>query len=112
MTRGAAAHSRWLYLLAAAPPIVAILTLQLAPSSHDHWSDHLSSAGFKSAQLVLLIVLLTMLGWRTLSPVMAVAPAVVGAGIVLQVIGDFRGADSIWRTAVDPESGPCSPSTR
>jgi hypothetical protein len=100
-----ARYGKLVYALAAIPPIVAILTAQLAPDPHGHWSDHLSSAGLKSAQLVLLLVLVTMLGWRTLSALLLISFAVVESGIALQVIGDYQVADSIWRTSGNPGFG-------
>lgn len=98
-------YSRWLWTIVTIPPIVAVLTALLAPKPHGHWSEHLSSAGFKSTQLVLLLVLVTMLGWRTLRALLLIALAVVAAGIVFQVIGDYQIADSIWRTTGDPGRG-------
>lgn len=77
----------------------------LAPKPHGHWVEHLSSVGLKSAQLVLVLVLVTMLGWRTLSVLLLISFAVVAAGIAFQVIGDYQVADSIWRTRGDPGFG-------
>lgn len=78
-------RSRWLYALAALPPIVGILTALLAPEPHGHWVEHFSSVGFKSTQLAVLLALLALLGWRALSAPLAVALVVIGAGIALQV---------------------------
>jgi hypothetical protein len=100
-----ARHGRSLYLLAAIPPIVAMITVLLAPDPHGHWSEHLSGAGLKGAQLALLLVLLTMLGWRTLSVALLLAFAVTATGMLAQVLGDVQVADSIWRTSGDPGSG-------
>jgi len=98
-------RSRWLYALAALPPIVGIVTALLALEPHGHWVEHLSSMGFKSTQLAVLLTLLALLGWRTLSAPLAVALAVIGAGIVLQVFGDAQVAGAIWRTTGDPGFG-------
>ncbi len=98
-------YPKWLWALIAIPPIVAIATSVLAPEPHGHWTEHLAFAGIKSAQLLLLLVLATMLGWRRLGWVLAISLAVVAVGIVFQVIGDYRVADSIWRTTGDPGFG-------
>ena len=99
-------HSRWLIALVAAPPIVAVLTTVLAPDPHGHWSEHLASATLKGAQLALLIVLVTILRWRRLSPWLLAAFAIIAVGIGLQAAGDYQVADSIWRTVGDPGFGP------
>jgi hypothetical protein len=98
-------YPRWLWTLVAIPPLVAILTSLLAPEPHGHWSEHLAAAGLKGAQLVLLLVLVTMLGWRTLGVLLLIAFAVVAVGMALQAIGDYQVVDSIWRTSGDPGSG-------
>ena len=59
----------------------------------------------KSAQLVLLLVLAMMIGWRALGVLLLILLAAVAAGIVFQVIGDYQVADSIWRTSGDPGAG-------
>ncbi len=84
---------------------MAIAVTAFAPKPHGHWTEHLSGAILKGTMLVLLLVLVTMLGWRTLPVVLLLAFGVLGAGIVLQVTGDIQVADSIWRTAGDPETG-------
>jgi hypothetical protein len=94
-----------LWTLVAIPPLIAILTSLLAPEPHGHWSGHLGIAGLKIAQLGLLLVLVTMLGPRTLGVPLLIAFAVVATGIVLQAIGDYQVADSIWRTPGDPGFG-------
>ena len=100
-----ARYGKWLYFLAAVPPIASIVVTMLAPEPHGHWVQHLSLAGLKSAQLLLLLVLVTMLGWRTLSVPLLISLAVIGAGIALQVIGSYQVADSIWRMPGDPGFG-------
>jgi hypothetical protein len=94
-----------LWTVVAIPPIVTIVAMLLAPEPHGHWSEHLGGAAFKSSQLVLLLILMTMLGWRTLGGLLVISFAVVTAGIVLQVIGDYRVADSIWGTIGNPGFG-------
>ena len=94
-----------MWTLVAIPPIVAIATSLLAPEPHGHWTEHHASAGLESAQLLLLLVLVTMLGWRTIGVLLAISFAVVAAGIVLQVIADDKVAASIWQTTGDPGSG-------
>ena len=98
-------YPRWLWTLVAIPPIVAILTSLLAPEPHGHWTEHLASAGLETAQLLLLLVLVTMLGWRTIGVPLAISFAVVAVGIVFQVIADDKVAASIWQTTGDPGSG-------
>lgn len=97
--------SNWLWGVAAIPPVAAAVTTVLAPDPSGHWSEHLSSAGFKSAQLLLLVVLVTMLGWRTLGTRLLIAFAVVAVGIGFQVIGDYQVAESIWARTGDPGFG-------
>lgn len=98
-------RTRWMWTLVAIPPIAAVVTSQLAPDPHGHWTEHLSSVALKTAQLVLLIILIAMLGWRTLRPVLLVTFGIVAIGIVYQVIGDHQVASSIWRTSGNPEFG-------
>lgn len=97
---------KWLRGLLLIPPVVYVATTALAPEPHGHWVEHLSTATLKATQLVLLLVLVTMLGWRTLRALLLIAFVAVAVGIVLQAIGDFRVANSIWRTAGDPGFGP------
>jgi hypothetical protein len=96
----------WLWFLILIPPLIGIVTNALAPQPHGHWVEHLNTATFKASQLVLLLVLVAMLGWRRLRPALVIAFVVVAVGIVFQVIGDFRVANSIWRTVGDPGFGP------
>lgn len=96
---------KWWWTLAAIPPIVAVLTSQLAPEPHGHWTEHLSGAALKTAQLVLLLLLVSMLGWRTLRVLLLISFAVVAIGIVMQVLGDYQVAGSIWRTTGNPGVG-------
>jgi hypothetical protein len=98
-------RGRRIFWLAAIPLIVSILIATLAPQPHGHWSEHLSAAGLKSVQLILLLVLLTLLGWRRLSVPLLLAFGVVASGIACQVVGDAQVAESIWRTSGNPESG-------
>lgn len=98
-------YSRWLWLVFVIPPVSAIITNLLAPDPHGHWTEHLTSVGLKGMQLVLLIILLTMLGWQKLGIALWISIAVIAIGIVYQVIGDYQVADSIWRTTDDPGFG-------
>ena len=98
-------NSRWLWLVFAIPPIAAVLTSILAPDPHGHWTEHLTVVSLKSTQLVLLIVLLTMLGWKKLGVLLWISCAVIAFGIVNQVVGDYQVAHSIWRTTDDPGFG-------
>ena len=96
---------RWeWWTLAALPPIAAALTANLAPEPHGHWSEHLTSFGLDTTQLVLLLVLVSMLGWRT-RRMLLIAFAVVIIGIVLQALGNCQVATSIWRTTGAPGFG-------
>ena len=105
-TRGVRAEqprrSRRLYALAALPPLMGIATALLAPEPHGHWVDHFSSVGFKATQLAILLTVLSLLGWRTLSAPLMVGLAVIGVGIGLQVFGDAQVASAIWRTTGNP----------
>jgi len=87
------------------PPAAGIITSLLAPDPHGHWTEHLTGVGLKSVQLILLVVLVAMLGWRKLGVPLLISFAVVAIGIVYQVVGDYQIADSIWRTAGDPGFG-------
>jgi hypothetical protein len=98
-------RSAWWWGVVAIPPLVALLTTVLAPDPHGHWTEHLASASLKSTQLVLLVVLAAILGWRRWSPLLLVAGAAIALGVVLQASGDFQVADSIWRTTGNPGSG-------
>lgn len=98
-------YPRWLWALVAIPPLAAVLTALLAPEPHGHWSEHLQAVGLKGAQLVLLLVLAMMLGWRALGVLLLILLAAVAAGIVFQVIGDYQVAHSIWRTSGNPGDG-------
>ena len=98
-------YSRWLWLVFVIPPAAAIITNLLAPDPHGHWTEHLTGVGLKSVQLILLIVLVAMLGWRKLGIPLLIPFAIVAVGIVYQVVGDYQVADSIWRTSGDPGSG-------
>jgi hypothetical protein len=98
-------HGRWLYALAAFPPIAAILAILLAPDPHGHWSEHLWGAYLDAAQLVLLFVLATMLGWRAFSVLLGVALGIIAVGIVYKVVGNYQVAESIWRTTGNPGFG-------
>lgn len=98
-------YSRWLWLVFVIPPAAAIITNLLAPDPHGHWTEHLVPAGLKSVQLILLVILLAMLGWRKLGVPLLISFAVVAIGIVYQVVGDYQVANSIWRTTGDPGYG-------
>ena len=98
-------RSKWWWTLAALPPIVAVITTWLAPEPHGHWSEHLTSVGLETAQLALLLALVSMLGWRTLRLLVLIAFAVTIIGIVLQVVGNYQVAQSIWRTTGNPGFG-------
>ncbi len=98
-------RSKWWWTLATLPPIAAALTANLAPEPHGHWSEHLTSVGLETAQLALLLVLVSMLGWRTLRMLLLIAFAVVIVGIVVQVLGNYQVAESIWRTTGNPGFG-------
>ena len=91
-------YPRWLWAVFAIPPIVGILVNLFAPEPHGHWTEHLTTVGFKSTQLILLIVLLTMLGWQKLGVLLWISCAIIAFGIINQVIGDYQVAHSIWRT--------------
>ena len=98
-------YPRWLWIVAGIPAIAAIVASLMAPEPHGHWSEHVSGGAMKAAQLAVLLVLVTMLGWPRLRLVMLIAFAVIAAGIVFQVLGDYQVAHSIWRTTGNPGIG-------
>jgi hypothetical protein len=98
-------YGRWLYGLAALPPLAAVLTVLVAPDPHGHWSEHLWSAYFDVAQLGLIVTLAVLLMRRDLSVLLVVALAVVAVGIVFEILGNFQVASSIWRTPGNPGFG-------
>jgi len=85
---------RWI-ALAALPPAAAILTVVLAPSPHGHWSEHLSTAGLKATQLVVLFCVALLVGLRRLPVALLVGLGIVAVGIVAQVHGDVQVAQSL-----------------
>ncbi len=87
------------------PPVAAVFTILLAPDPHGHWSEHLWSAYFGMAQLVVLVTLACLLGRRRLSALMLALFAVIAVGIVFETIGNFQVADSIWGTRGNPGFG-------
>jgi hypothetical protein len=100
-----ARNEKWVYGVVLVPPVAAVLTVLLAPDPHGHWSEHLWSAYFGMAQLVVLAILAFMLGWRTLSVLLWVSLAVIAVGIVYETIGNLHVADSIWGTRGNPGFG-------
>lgn len=98
-------RSRWWWMLTGIPPIVAVLAVQLAPEPHGHWTEHLSSVGLKATQLVVLLLLVALLGWRTLRLMPLISFSVLACGILIQVLGDYQVAQSIWGTTGDPGFG-------
>jgi len=98
--------SKWLWALVAIPPVTAIVTNLAAPEPKGHWTEHLTGVGLKSAQLILLLVLTTLFGWRKLGPLLLLTFVAVAIGIGLQIVGDYQVADSIWRTSGNPGFGP------
>jgi len=99
-------RTKWLWALVAIPPVVAVTTTLLAPQPHGHWVEHLRGATMKATQLGLLLVVVTMLGGRSLRVLLLMAFAVAAVGIVIQTIGDVQVAHSIWATTADPGYGP------
>jgi hypothetical protein len=99
-------RSSWLWILMVIPPAVTVVTTVFAPQPHGHWTEHLQGAAMKASQLILLLGLVTMLGWRTLRSMLLTAFAAVAVGIALQAVGDLQVANSIWGTAGDPGFGP------
>ena len=98
-------YSKWLCTAVALPAVAAILAGVLAPEPQGHWSEHLTGAAMKTAQLAVLLALVTMIGWPRVRLVMLVAFAVITTGIVFQVLGDYQVAHSIWRTTGNPGFG-------
>jgi hypothetical protein len=98
-------YGKWMYGLILVPPLAAVLTIVLAPDPHGHWSEHLWSAYFDMAQLVLLVVLAGLLTRRTVSIPVLFALAVIAVGIAFEMVGNFQVADSIWQTRGNPGFG-------
>ncbi|MEP7114831.1 MAG: hypothetical protein ABI862_16300 [Ilumatobacteraceae bacterium] len=98
-------YSKWLCAAVALPALAAILASVLTPEPQGHWSEHVTGAAMKAAQLLVLLALVTLLGWPKLRPVLLIAFAVIATGIVFQVLGDYQVAHSIWRTTGNPGSG-------
>lgn len=95
----------WWLALGAVPPLVAIATTSLAPEPSGHWTEHLASVGLKTAQLIVLIVLLVR-ARRLVPPVMLVAVGLGVLGMAMQALGDLDVAQSLWRTTGDRGFGP------
>ena len=98
-------YSTWVWTAAAVPAAAAIVTSVLAPDPHGHWTEHLTGAALKATQLAVVLVLVSMLGWSKLRVLMLISLAVIGAGIVFQVLGDYQVAHSIWGTTGNPGAG-------
>jgi hypothetical protein len=103
---------KWLWGLAVIPPLVAVITIVLAPDPHGHWNEHLWGAYLGGAQLVLLVVLAAVRGARTrrtarrpTSVLLLLALGVIAVGIVLEIVGNHQVAQSIWRTSGNPGFG-------
>ena len=97
--------SKWLCAGVALPPVAAILAGVLVPEPQGHSSEHVTGAAMKTAQRVVLLVLVTMIGWPKLRLVMLVTFTVIATGIVFQMIGDYQVAHSIWRATGNPGFG-------
>jgi hypothetical protein len=95
----------WWWALIAIPPLVSLLTNVSAPPPHGHWLEHLAAANLKTTQLLLLIVVAWLLGWRKLGGLLLLCLFGAAVGIVLQSLGDYQVAKSIWRTAGNPGFG-------
>lgn len=96
---------KWVYGLAAVPPIVGVLVAWLAPQQHGHWTEHLTSVGLGSTQLLLVVGLVAMLGWGKLPVLSLISLVAVGVGIGFQLLGNLEVAQSIWRTSGNPGFG-------
>lgn len=97
--------STWWWMLAGIPAIVGVLAVQLAPEPHGHWTEHLGSVGLKATQLMVLLLLVALLGRQTPRLMPLISFAVVACGILIQMLGDYQVAQSIWGTIGDPGFG-------
>jgi hypothetical protein len=85
-------------------PLAAILTQNLAPTPHGHWSGHLGNVAISAGQLVVLVGAAALLatrqprGGRLATVVAVVLLAVVAVGLIIQLVGNQRVAASIWQT--------------
>jgi hypothetical protein len=103
--RTAIPSARWWWALVALPPLMAVVSNVVAPKPHGHWLEHLGSANLKATQLVLLIVVAAVLGWRKIGGLLLLCLLGASVGIVLQSLGDYQVAKSIWRTPGNPGFG-------
>jgi hypothetical protein len=99
-------RSRWWIALAAAPAAVAMVVTVLAPGPSGHWVEHLQGAGFKSTQLLVIVVVAANLGRRRLHGVPAAALVLALIGIAFEVLGDAQVANAMWRTTGEPDTLP------
>ena len=94
---------RWapfgLFLVA---PVVGVLVALLVSGPRGHWSGHLGSGAAAAGQL-LAVVTGAVLARRRLNILLMVLLAVVGVGLVLEVVGNQRVAASIWQTSYGDE---------
>jgi hypothetical protein len=79
----------------------------IAPKPRGHWTGHLTNATIDAAMLT-IVVAGAALAWRRLGQRLAlllavVALAVVTVGLLVEVIGNLRVAQSIWRTPYGDE---------
>jgi hypothetical protein len=79
----------------------------IAPKPRGHWTGHHTNATIDAAMLT-IVVAGAALAWRRLGQRLAlllavVALAVVTVGLVVEVIGNLRVAQSIWRTPYGDE---------
>ena len=87
-------------LFLVAPAVGALVDL-LVPGPRGHWSGHVGSGAAAAGQL-LAVVTGAVLARRRLN-VLLVVLTIVAVGLVLEVIGNQRVADSIWQTSYGDE---------
>ena len=83
-------------------PVAVVAVEAFRPGPAGHWSSHLSSAAVAGG-VASVIVIGTIVARKRLPWTAVVSLAVVGAGLVAELAGNVRVAQSLWRTDVGDE---------
>ena len=81
---------------------LALLSICWFRDLEGHWSGHVGSGAAAAGQL-LAVVTGAVLARRRLNVLLVVLLTIVAVGLVLEVIGNQRVADSIWQTSYGDE---------